>query len=139
MRERVYIDSNVFIFPVIYEDVSKAEKAKEILKGIEDKRFSAYTSTLTWDEVTWVVLKIMGRTDSIEVGRKLLGFPNLRFIGVSEEVISKAQTLMEKYELNPRDAIHCSSALIRGIKRIISDDKDLEIVEEIERTPIEAL
>ena len=81
-----YIDSNVFIYPVIYQTESqqKAKKAKEILLKIENGEISAYTSTLTWDEVVWVVSKLLGRDDGINQGKKLLGFPNLEFINVDE-------------------------------------------------------
>lgn len=135
----LYIDSNVFIYPVIYQTdpQPKAKRAKEILLSIEKGEQSACTSTLTWDEVVWVVTKVMGRNDGITQGRKLLGFPNLQFINADENVLTTAQKLIEKYKLNPRDSIHVASALDRRIKTVISDDEDLDIVKEIKRTPLE--
>jgi uncharacterized protein len=134
-----YIDSNVFIYPVIYqtEAQQKAKKAKEILHKIENGELSAYTSTLTWDEVVWVVSRVMGRNDGIAQGRKLLGFPNLKFINPDENVLTQAQTLIDKYKLSPRDSIHVASALVRNIKAVISDDTDFDQVQEIKRTPLE--
>jgi predicted nucleic acid-binding protein len=134
-----YIDSNVFIYPVIYqtEAQQKAKKAKEILHKIENGELSAYTSTLTWDEVVWVISRVMGRNDGIAQGRKLLGFPNLKFINADENVLTQAQTLMDKYKLSPRDSIHVASALVRNIKAVISDDADFDQVQEIKRTPLE--
>jgi predicted nucleic acid-binding protein len=60
-----YIDSNVFIYPVLYgaDNNEKARNAKEILLKIEEGELKAYTSTLTWDEVVWVVSRVMGRDD----------------------------------------------------------------------------
>jgi predicted nucleic acid-binding protein len=134
-----YIDSNVFIYPVIYqtEAQQKAKKAKEILHKIENGELSAYTSTLTWDEVVWVVSRVMDRNDGIAQGRKLLGFPNLKFINADESVLTQAQTLIDKYNLSPRDSIHVASALVRNIKAVISDDADFDQVQEIKRTPLE--
>jgi predicted nucleic acid-binding protein len=134
-----YIDSNVFIYPAIYqtEAQQKAKKAKEILHKIENGELSAYTSTLTWDEVVWVVSRVMGRNDGIAQGRKLLGFPNLKFINADENVLTQAQTLIDKYKLSPRDSIHAASALVRNIKAVISDDADFDQVQEIKRTPLE--
>ena len=134
-----YLDSNVFIYPVIYqtETQSKAKKAKEILLNIENGNISAYTSTLTWDEVVWVISKLLGRNDGITQGRKLLGFPNLEFISADENILTNAQRLMDKYKLNPRDSIHVASALHKRTKTIISDDEDLDQVKEIKRTPLE--
>jgi predicted nucleic acid-binding protein len=134
-----YIDSNVFIYPVIYqtEAQQKAKKAKEILHKIENGELSAYTSTLTWDEVVWVVSRVMDRNDGIAQGRKLLGFPNLKFINADESVLTQAQMLIDKYKLSPRDSIHVASALVRNIKAVISDDADFDQVQEIKRTPLE--
>jgi len=133
-----YIDSNVFIYPAIYqaEAQQKAKKAKEILLKIESGELTAYTSTLTWDEVTWVVSKVLSRDDGIRQGKKLLGFPNLEFIDVDEGTLTVAQMLLDKYKLSPRDSIHIASALNRKIKTIISDDQDFDQVKEITRTPL---
>ena len=132
-----YIDSNVFIYPILYdEEEPKAKKAKQILVSIEKGELRAYTSTLTWDEVVWVVRKTMGKDVAISQGQKLLGFLNLHFINTDENILSQAQALMAKYNLSPRDSIHIASAIDRKLKIIISDDKDAEVVKEIKRTPL---
>ena len=133
-----YIDSNVFIYPVLYtEDVEpKVKRAKEILLSIEKGELLAYTSTLTWDEIVWVISRTMGRTEGISQGQKLLGFLNLKFINVDETIIGQAQALMSKYNLSPRDSIHVAAAIDRKIKIIISDDQDTDIVKEIKRMPL---
>jgi predicted nucleic acid-binding protein len=134
-----YLDSNVFIYPVIYPAGTqpKAKKAKEILHDVENGKLTAYTSTLTWDEVVWVVNKVMGRSEGISQGRKLLGFPNLQFVPADESVIIRAQRLLDKYTLSPRDSIHVASALQKRTKAVISDDADFDQIKEIKRTPIE--
>ena len=133
-----YIDSNVFIYPAIYQTESqqKAKKAKEILLKIEKGEISAHTSTLTWDEVVWVVGKLLSRDDGINQGKKLLGFPNLEFMNVDEGILTLAQNLLNKYKLSPRDSIHAASAVSRKIKAVISDDKDFDQVKEITRAPL---
>lgn len=133
-----YLDSNVFIYPVIYQTESepKAKQAKEILLRIETGKINAYTSTLTWDEVVWVISKTMGRNEGINQGKKLLGFPNLKFIAADESVISQAQRLIEKQKINPRDAVHIASALEKRITEIISDDSELDAIKEIRRIPL---
>jgi predicted nucleic acid-binding protein len=92
---------------------------------------------LTWDEVVWVTTKHLGRTDGLEQGQKLLGFPNLEFIKADEAIIAKAQTLMGKYNLSPRDSIHIASALSKKTRTILSDDEDFDLIKEIKRTPLE--
>jgi hypothetical protein len=133
-----YVDSNVFIYPVIYgpEAQEKARNAREILLRIEKGELKAYTSTLTWDEVVWVVGRALGRDDGTSQGRKLLGFPNLEFIDVDKRTLSSAQMLLDKYQLKPRDSLHLASAMNKNIKTVISDDEEFDRVKEVERTPL---
>ena len=65
----------------------------------------------------------------------MTSFPRLRFIPVTEEVVVEAQRLVGEYELAPRDAIHCASALKRQLQSLLSDDKDFDVVGEIRRYP----
>ena len=84
----------------------------------------------------WVISKTMGRPEAINQGRKLLGFPNLEFIASDSQVINRAQRLMEKNKVNPRDAIHISSALEKKVTEIVSDDSELDVIKEIRRIPL---
>ena len=136
MKGTFYIDSNVFLYPVLYNNIKESETAREILAEIEGKNIQAYTSTLTWDEVSYVVERIFGKTDSIEVGKRFLNFPFLRFIPVDDEIIRRSQVIREKYNLKPRDSIHVSCAIERNISKIITNDADFDGIKEITRVPI---
>lgn len=129
----VYVDSNVFISPVLYGDSKRSKDSKRVLGYIEQGKIAAYTSTLTWDEVAWVVRRTLGKGDSVETGRRLLSFPNLRFVPVTEELLVRAQKLVEEFGIGPRDAIHCASAIGKGAKTVISDDSDLDAVSGLKR------
>ena len=137
-KEMPYIDSNVFIYPILYEEEQepKVKHAKRMLHRVEKGELPAYTSTLTWDEVVWIVRKTMGKDEAISQRQKLLGFLNLQWISVDENILSQAQSLMAKYNLHPRDSIHIASAIDRKIKIIISDDEVIDQVKEIKRTPL---
>jgi predicted nucleic acid-binding protein len=129
----VYIDSNIFISSLIYERSEKAMNSKRVLASVEKGEVAAYTSTLTWDEVVWVVRRVLGRADSVQAGAKLADYPNLRFVSTSEEIIRSAQRLLSEYQLAPRDAIHVASALSKPVDALISDDSELDIVREVRR------
>jgi len=133
-----YIDSNIFIYPVIYraDNLEKARNAREMLLRIERGDLKGYTSTLTWDEVVWVVGRTLGREDGVNQGKKLLGFPNLEFIDVDKRVLGSAQMFMDKYKINPRDSIHVASAVVKNLRVMVSDDDDFDRIKEIERTPL---
>ena len=129
----MYLDSNVFIFPIIYEGSRRTAGPRRVLGMVESGEVTAYTSTLTWDEVVWVVRRFLGRPDSVQAGEKLMLFPNLRFVPASEEVIRHAQRLVSDRDMAPRDAVHAASALSRGVDWLISDDLDLDGVEGLKR------
>ena len=133
-----YLDSNVFIYPVIYqaEYEPKAKRAKQILQNIESGKTDAYTSTLTWDEVVWVISRTLNRSEGINQGKKLLDFPNLKLIPADSQVLSHAQRLIEKHNIKPRDAIHVASALEKKVTEIISDDSELDVIKELVRIPL---
>jgi len=82
-----------------------------------------------------VVRKIFGLNPSIEPGRKLLEFPNLKLLNVKRSVVLRAQKLMEKYGIKPGDgdAIHAATALENSVETIVSYDRDFDKLEEIKR------
>jgi hypothetical protein len=114
----------------------RVKKAANILRDIANGELLAFTSTLTWDEVIWTIRKFLGKSESINQGQKLLGFTNLHFINVDENILSRAQILMSNYNLKPRDSIHAASAIDKKLKTIISDDIDFDKVKEITRIPL---
>ncbi|GBC73938.1 tRNA(fMet)-specific endonuclease VapC [archaeon HR04] len=131
----LYIDSNIFIYPVIYDEqlIQESKRAKELLYKIATGKVEAYTSIITWDEVVWVIRRVHGVERAIEQGRMLLRFPNLKMLSINKATIIKAQELMERYRLKPRDALHIAVALENRLNRIASYDKDLDGVDGIER------
>lgn len=131
----LYVDSNVFIYPIIYDEttVKEAGKSKEFLLKIASGKIEAYTSSITWDEVVWIIWKLLGIDTSLSQGRKFLTFPNLKLLGIRKTTILKAQEIIEKYRLRPRNAIHVAVALENRITTVVSYDKDLDHVNEIKR------
>ena len=132
-----YIDANVFLYPVLYEESDRnAANARRILLKIASGEIDAATSVLSWDEFVWVVRKCIDTETSQKEGRKFLSFPNLHFLRIDEYTLEEAQRITEKYGLKPRDAVHIACALKNNIKEIISNDSDFDKVKEIKRTKI---
>jgi len=131
----LYVDSNVFLYPVIYDEkaVVKAKKSREFLLKIALAKVEAYTSSVAWDEVVWVVRRLFGIENSVDEGKRFLGFPNLRVLGVRKSTVFKAQELVEKYRVKPRDALHAAVALENKIKTIVSYNEGFDAITEIER------
>ena len=128
----IYLDANIFIYSLINDD-KLGDKSRKILTKIAKRETNGFTSILTWDEVVYVLRKIIGIDKSIDEGNKLLNFPNLIFLDSNKKTIEKAQKIMEKYKIKPRDAIHIATALTNNIDKILSDDKDFDGIREIQR------
>lgn len=132
---KFYIDSNIFINPIIYDQevVQEAKRSRNFLLEVASGRVEGYTSIITWDEITWAVRKLLGLDISLTQGRKFLSFPNLKFLAIKKTTVLKSQEIMEKYKIRPRDAIHIATALENRITTIVSYDEDFDQVKEIKR------
>ena len=131
MKE-IYIDVSIFIQAVLRDEKS----CRQILSRIVNNEIKVITSVLSWDELVYIIRKFTNKDIAIVEGEKFLRFPNLTFISAKKEVINEAQQLVEKYNLQPRDAIHAATALINGCTEIISDDSDFDKVKGLKRIGI---
>jgi hypothetical protein len=87
-----YFDSNVFIFPQIYDlNFEFAAKAKKHLVALAEGRIEGCTATLTWDEIVYILRKKVGLKESLIAGKQFFDFPNLRIFDVDLDTISMAQ------------------------------------------------
>lgn len=134
-KSLLYIDSNIFIHPIIHDPttVPKAARAKAKLHEVAGGRVEACTSTLTWDEVMWSTRRFFGHAAAVTQGEVLLRAPNLRFLPADLEVIHKAQEIAAKHGLKPRDAIHAATALKNRVFEVLSYDPDFDVVPGLKR------
>ena len=129
-RDLIYLDSNVFIYPAIYDQksVKRASRAKAALDRVVSGELEASTATVTWDEVSRAVRRFFGSEAALLQGRSFLNLPRLKLLTVDSEVILKAQELAERDRLKPRDAIHAAAAMRNGIRELMSYDADFDAV-----------
>ncbi len=127
-----YIDANLFIYSSLDRYIL-GDQSREIIDLLNNGKMNGITSSLTLDEIIWVVWKEKGKELGIKVGKEIFEISNLDIVGISEKIIFNAIELMEKYDLKPRDAIHLSAAIEHSVFTIISEDKDFDKVKEIER------
>lgn len=135
LKKPIYVDSNIFLYAAIYDPdkIPEARRAKARLQEIAAGSFEASTSTLTWDEITWVVRRFYGPQKAAAQGASFLRLPNVRMLKVDVEVITQAQSLLEKFSLKPRDAIHAATAVTNRIDRILSYDPDFDTLPTLSR------
>lgn len=132
-----YIDSNVFLYPIIYDEtVPGVAEARAVLLRIATGELQACTASLTWDEIVWVVRRVIDAEAARTAGERFLVLPYLRVLDIDLTVIQKAQELITAYNLKPRDAIHAAAAQIHDCATIISDDRDFDSVNGLSRIPL---
>lgn len=134
-KRPLYIDSNIFIYPAVHDPntIPEAAKAKAKLLEIASGAIKGYTSALTWDEVTWVVRRLFGPKQASAQGASFLKLPNINLLRADAEVAFKAQSIIEEFDVKPRDAIHAASAMLNGISQILSYDKDFDVIPTLTR------
>ena len=130
-----YVDTNVFLYPILYPDSeAKVMHAKGIF--FASNVTPLITSALTWDEIVWVVKKRFDIEKAKMEGRKFLSLPNITIVPVDDKLLSNAQNLIERYNLNPRDAIHAATAIGQNVTEFVTDDKDFYVVKELKIKPL---
>ena len=132
----IYLDSNVFIFAALNNE-ELGDEARTILEKVEKGEVIAASSSLSFDEVTWIIKRNRAYEDAITIGEALLNMPKLRLIGVNGDLLTLALSLMRKYSLDPRDSIHAATAIKERAGVMISEDTDFDRVKEFKRRGIE--
>ncbi len=129
----IYFDANVFVFSIL-DDGVKGESARTLLYEISTGKSSAITSSLTIDEIVWILFKKMDRESAIAKTMEIFENPNIEIVSVTPDMSFKSLLLMQKYKgLKPRDAIHAAVCLSSGVFRIASDDPDFDEIKELTR------
>jgi len=120
----MYADAGLFLVPVLQSDrVPPAVSAARFLEALARGTRKVSTSTLTWDEVVYVVRRLLGPEDSVAKGAELLAFPNLTWHRVDLTVLRRAADLYRSLPMRPKDAIHAATALEAGEREILSEDR----------------
>lgn len=133
---RTYIDSNIFLYAVLYDD-ERAQRCRKVLSRIVDGELEAVTSVLTWDEFTHVVEKVLDRPSAVVEGERFLHFPRLVFLPCTPDVLIRAQQLRATTTIGARDSIHAASALVAGAATLLSEDRDFDGITELKRRSAE--
>ena len=130
--EEVYVDSNLFIYASSEEGII-SKNAYEIIKKINDGNLIAYTSTLTMDEVLYIIQKKVGREIAANIIENYIKLNNLNIISVDLEILNKSIEIYKSTNLKPRDSIHLAVMKINKISAMISSDPDFDKIKDVKR------
>jgi predicted nucleic acid-binding protein len=128
----LYLDANFFIFALL-DRTDKGAEARKLQQMIVEGKERAITSSLSLDEVMWILIKGKKRHLLRTAIEGIYSMPNLDIVEVSSTAPLLALSFIEKYDLKPRDALHIAVMKEKEIKTIISDDEDFDRIEWIKR------
>jgi len=131
----IYLDAGVFIFAALNQEAI-GRRARTLIQRVSDGKEEAASCALSVDELVWVVGKHRSRDDALAAGNAFLSIPNLKLLPVNQDTLFSAMTLMRRYGLDPRDAIHASTALLNRCTAIVSADPHFDPLVEIPRKKI---
>src|SRR2546426_8525188 len=101
----MYADAGLFLVPVLYANrAPPVVAAARFLESLARGTRKVSTATLTWDEVVYVVRRLLGPDDSIAKGAELLAFPNLTWLRVGLPGLRGAPGPSRCFPLRPRAA-----------------------------------
>lgn len=123
----------------IYASLNRKDvgnKSRSIIRDIESRKMLTATSTLSFDELVWVVKKERSDNEGSMAGEIFLNIRELEILDLRQETLNSALALIRKYHLNPGDSIHLAAALSAKVDYLVSEDQDFDSVSEIKRKPI---
>lgn len=130
--KRVFLDTNIPIYAAGKESEYK-KACLDILEAIGREEVEGLTSTEVFQEILyrfWYLKDIENGWQIFDNFREVIS----RVLPVTEEDISKARELSEKYKnIKPRDLLHVAVMVTNQIESIISVDKDFDPISEINR------
>ncbi|ATZ61235.2 MAG: type II toxin-antitoxin system VapC family toxin [Methanosarcinales archaeon Met12] len=134
----MYLDTNVFIYAALNRE-EKGKRCRKMMEMLGRGKLSCAISCLVLDEVAWAVSKHRDFNTGMKVWGDILEVPNLKIVSIDENIAVKAPSLMDKYRLRPRDAIHAALVVENAIGTIVSDDSDFDRVNEIQRIKLDEM
>ena len=135
---KLYLDAS-FLIEAITSLEEKGDKARSLLEQIKSGLYEAYTSTLSLDEVAWVVQRKKDRNVAAESWESLFGIPHLEFIAVDTLLMQQSLEIYKKWNFKPRDAIHMAAMKSKVINLMLSEDTDFDDRDGITRIAIDLL
>lgn len=125
----MYADAGIFVLSVTgVERTPYVSESKRFVESVVRGERGVSTSVLTWDEVVYVIRRLLGPEDSQDKAEDLLALPNVTWIPTDLAVIRGASALYRNLPIRPRDAIHAASAMQAGEREIVSEDKVFDSV-----------
>lgn len=119
----MYADAGVFVLSLTADErIPNVPESVGFVESVVRGQRAVSTSVLTWDEVVYVVRRLLGPEDSRDKAEDLLALPHVTWIPADLAVTREASALYRSLPIRPRDAIHAASAIQAGEREMVSED-----------------
>ena len=116
MKDKYFIDSNIFLYALSNKNPNKEKKAQKIILQ------NANISNQVINEVSSNLIKKLKCSESQVISFIDAAFARYKVISLSENIFVEASNLREKYFLSYYDSIIVSSALESNCNILYSED-----------------
>ena len=130
-RDRYFIDSNIFFYAKIV-DAEFGASCAEVMRAVDGKRVQAVTSVLVTLEVANALRKF-GLAKEVKDTIDSIFSLGIDVFDLETSDIRNATSIFQRYHISPYDCAHAAVMKRTGVKRIISADKDFDLIREISR------
>ena len=127
-----FIDATTFI-SAVDKDSDSHRHCLELIDRVAKLQFNAATSLETLEETLFLLSRLISRRDALRVVRNLMLLPGLSRYVMDYPTLMQAMEVMEIYPLRPKDAINVATMLEKKIRFIISEDKDYDKIDLVQR------
>ncbi len=135
--ESVYIDSNVFFYAKIMDNVY-GRSCAGLLRRIVSGQLKSSISTFVPIEVANALMKY-GLKDEVSTEVRAIFSSGLDVYPIEEADVREATELYKEVKVSPYDCVHAAVMKKHGLKEIISADKDFDRFTWLKRTDPKSL
>lgn len=119
MRDRVFIDSNIFLYAFNDSDLQKHKIATSVIMS---SSYDSVISVQVINEVSNNMLKKLNFSNNEVKEFVLDSFKRYKVQNFTKEIFANACDIRESYNISYYDSLILSAALFSGCKYLISED-----------------
>ena len=137
MKEfKYFIDTNIFLRPIVKDDFHKVQECEKILKKIKKGEIVASTSSIVLAELMWVCNSFY-KIEKQEIVKILKGISNFKNLKIIDNFNPKlAIEIYGKHSIKFIDALIASNPkILDKTMTVISYDKDFDKINIIRKEP----
>lgn len=125
-RERVFIDTNVFLRFLTQDDPEKAQRCRALFERAGRGQLDLHISNLVLAELAWTLRSYYGESRE-DITATLAHILDMRSVRIPQKAaVREAVELYARHNVDFIDAFHAADMRWRQVRRIYSYDEDFD-------------